>query len=97
MFINATSQLYDLLTFKQGLVTGSLYLVVLGLVMGVAAALIYLLPSNVRRPSCMRLVGVVAFGLLQDLITRHAVELGCADASDSVPLRNRMVCPSRVR
>jgi branched-chain amino acid transport system permease protein len=68
MFINATSQLYDLLTFKLGLVTGSLYLVGLGLVMGVAAAIIYLLPSNVRRPIVLAASGVVAFGLLQDLI-----------------------------
>ncbi len=68
MFINATAELYGLLTFKQGLVTGSLYLMGLGLATGVAAAVIYLLPSKARRPIVTAIVGVVVFGLLQDLI-----------------------------
>jgi branched-chain amino acid transport system permease protein len=68
MFINGTAELYGLLTFKRGLAAGSLYLIGLGLAMGVAAAVIYLLPSKVRRPVVTAIVGVVAFGLLQDLI-----------------------------
>jgi branched-chain amino acid transport system permease protein len=68
MFIHATPDLYGILTFKQGAITGSLYLLGLGLVMGAAAAIIYLVPSNTRRPIVFAVVGVVSFGLLQDLI-----------------------------
>jgi branched-chain amino acid transport system permease protein len=68
MFINATPELYTLLTFKQGLVTGSLYLLALGLVTGIVAAVLYLLPSIMRRALTTGLVWVLAFGLLQDLI-----------------------------
>jgi branched-chain amino acid transport system permease protein len=68
MFINATPQLYDLLTFNLGLVTGSLCLAGVGLVMGVAAAIIYLLPSSVSRSIVLATTGVIAFGLLQELI-----------------------------
>ncbi len=68
MFINATPQLYDMLTFKQGLGAGSLLLVALATVFGLGAAVVYLLPSQVRRSVMYGLGTVVAFGLLQDLI-----------------------------
>ncbi len=69
MFISATAQLYELLTLKQGLANGSLALVILGVGLGAVSAIIYLLPSSARRAIVMALVGVVAFGLLQDLIS----------------------------
>jgi branched-chain amino acid transport system permease protein len=68
MFINATEELYGLLTFQQGPVAGSLYLLALGLVTGVVAAVIYRLPSIMRRAIMTGLVWVLALGLLQDLI-----------------------------
>lgn len=68
VFINATAELYELLTFGQGLALGSLYWLALGLGIGLAATLICLLPSNWRRATIQAFIGVVAFGLLQDLI-----------------------------
>ena len=68
MFINAVPDLYALLTFKQGLTIGSVYLVVVAVVSGLAAAVVYLLPSNLKRAIVNGLVAVVAFGLLQELI-----------------------------
>ncbi|MGQ9676193.1 MAG: branched-chain amino acid ABC transporter permease [Chloroflexota bacterium] len=68
VFINATAELYELLTFGQGLASGSLYWLALGLGIGLAATFICLLPSNWRRATIQAFIGVVAFGLLQDLI-----------------------------
>ena len=68
MFINAVPELYTLLTFNQGLVTGSIYLMVIAAVTGGIAGIIYLLPASVRRAIVYGLVAVFAFGLLQDLI-----------------------------
>ncbi len=68
IFISATKQMYDLLTLQQGLANGSLILLGLGLVMGLFAAVVYVLPSNVRRAVMTSLTVVIACGLLQDLI-----------------------------
>ena len=43
-------------------------LVLLGGAMGMVAAVLYLLPSKIRGPLVNALVGIVAFGLLQELI-----------------------------
>lgn len=69
MFVNATSQLYALLTFKQGVMTGSLFMLILGLVMGASSALVYLLPGRVRQSALGALALVVALGVLQELVT----------------------------
>lgn len=68
VFVNATAELYELLAFKQGLATGSLYWLALGLLFGLAAALVCLLPSSGRRAIMHGFIGIIAFGLLQDLI-----------------------------
>ena len=68
MFINAVPDLYALLTFKQGLTTGSVYLVLFAMAVGLAAAVLYILPSTLRRAITNGLVAIVALGLLQDLI-----------------------------
>jgi branched-chain amino acid transport system permease protein len=70
MFINATPLLYELLTFKQGVATGSLIQLIFGIGTGIASALIYLLPSRARRPILMGLVTILAFGFFQDWIIR---------------------------
>jgi branched-chain amino acid transport system permease protein len=76
MFINATPSLYDILTFKQGLIVGSFSLVVLATVIGILAGVINLLPTLVRRPIVYALVTVVVVGLLQDLITTTLQDFG---------------------
>ncbi len=68
VFVNATKQLYDLLTFNQGLTAGSLILLGAGLVAGVLAGLIYLLPVLWRGAVLTALLGTVLLGVLQDLI-----------------------------
>ncbi len=68
MMINATQELYDLLTFKLGVVTGSGVLLVFGLASGAVAALIYSAPDRLRRAIVVGLTAVFAFGLLRDLI-----------------------------
>ncbi len=68
MFINAVPDLYALLTFKQGLTTGSVSLVLLAVATGLVATIIFLLPSNARRAVMYGLVAVIGFGLLQELI-----------------------------
>lgn len=70
VFINATPQLYQLLTLKREAVTGSLMQLVLGTTAGIGAALIYVLPSRVRRPIVVGFIGILAFGFLQDWIIR---------------------------
>ena len=68
MMINATQELYDLLTFRLGAVPGSLVLLGVGLLSGVVAALIYLAPDRLRRAIIIGLTAVFAFGLLRDLV-----------------------------
>ncbi len=69
MLVNAVPQLYELLTFKQGLVMGSVWLLVIGLVLGSLAALALILPAKIRQPIINALVVLIALGVLQDLVT----------------------------
>lgn len=68
VFISATQQLYDLITFKLGLTTGSIVLLGLGAACGVAAAVVSLLTPVVRRAILTGLVAVVLLGVLQELV-----------------------------
>jgi branched-chain amino acid transport system permease protein len=69
VLVNAVPPMYDSITFHQGLVNGSLFLLGLGVVIGAAAALLFFLPSRVRRNIMMPLAWVIALGLFQDLLT----------------------------
>jgi branched-chain amino acid transport system permease protein len=69
MLVNAVPAMYDSVTFKQGLVAGSIFLLVLGVIIGAVSALLSSLPSRLRRIIVMPLVWVVALGLFQDLLT----------------------------
>ncbi|MGB8645959.1 MAG: leucine/isoleucine/valine transporter permease subunit [Anaerolineae bacterium] len=68
IFINATNQLYELLTFGQGIVIGSVIWLALGSAMGAIAAGIHLLPSNARRAILYGLAATSLLGILQDLV-----------------------------
>lgn len=68
VFVNAVPQLYALLTLGQGLVTGSVILLILGAVVGVLAALVHLASPQVRRMILFPLSWVIVIGLFQDLI-----------------------------
>lgn len=68
VFVNATPQLYELLTFKLGLLTGSVVLLIAGVALGALAGAILLLPDLPRRAILTTLIWVVTLGVLQDLI-----------------------------
>jgi branched-chain amino acid transport system permease protein len=70
VFVNATKQLYDLLTFSRGLATGSLMQLGFGLGAGLAAGLLNLMPPTFRRPIVIGIVTVVTLGFFQDWIVR---------------------------
>ena len=67
--ISATKPMYDLLTFKMGYVNGSIFLLALGAVCGLVAAILALLPNKIRSAALSGLVALFAFGLLQDLVS----------------------------
>lgn len=68
VFVNATPQLYDLLTFKQGLGIGSGILLISATGLGALAGALSFARPLVRRIFLTTLIGVVALGVLQDLI-----------------------------
>jgi branched-chain amino acid transport system permease protein len=68
MFANASPQLYEILTFELGVPNGLFTLLLAGLVMGLLAAGIFLLPQRLRKAVIIAVVSVVLIGLLRDLI-----------------------------
>ncbi len=69
MFINATPDLYNILTFGRDPITGSAFMLLVGVAIGIVTTLLLSLPSRVRRAILIPLGWVVTIGLLQDLIT----------------------------
>jgi branched-chain amino acid transport system permease protein len=68
ILVNASPTLYELLTFKQGMLIGSLLLLAAGVCSGLLAGLFYLLPNLVRRVLVIALACVVLTGMLQDVV-----------------------------
>jgi branched-chain amino acid transport system permease protein len=68
IFVTVTQGLIDFLTFDQGVGTGSVLLVALGLVAGAAGGGLRVLAPAVRRPLVTGLASVVVFGLLQRVV-----------------------------
>jgi len=68
VFVYAMPILYELLTFKQGIQTGIFLLLVAGALSGVLAGLFFLAPKLFRRVVITPLTGVVAAGVLQDML-----------------------------
>jgi branched-chain amino acid transport system permease protein len=68
VFINASPVLFNLLTFGQGLMGGSLLLLLTGALCGLSAGLLFLSPGLVRKVLITSLGSVIAVGVLQDLI-----------------------------
>lgn len=69
MLINASPGLFETLSFKVPLPLGALMPLLLGLVVGVLGAGIYLLPELHRKALIQALTWVIFVGLLRDLIT----------------------------
>jgi len=69
MFVNASPQLYELLTFGKDVIPGILTLLVVGMAMGGFAAGVSILPTRLRSAIIQALLLVVLVGLLRDLIS----------------------------
>jgi branched-chain amino acid transport system permease protein len=69
MLINASPELYTLLTFGLSLILGIPVLLVVSALAGLLGAGLFLLPSRLRVALIQALIGIVLLGLLRDLIT----------------------------
>ena len=69
MFVNASPELYALLTFSLSLVPGILALLAFSAFMGALGAALFLLPSRWRAALMQALIWVILVGLLRDLIS----------------------------
>jgi branched-chain amino acid transport system permease protein len=68
IFINSSPALFNLLTFGQDLMVGSLLLLLTGALCGLFAGLLFISPSLVRKVLITSLGSLIAVGVLQDLI-----------------------------
>ncbi len=68
IFINASPALYEFLTFKQGVGSGSFLLLLTGALSGLLAALFHIMPGLLRRMLIASLGSVIVAGVLQDLL-----------------------------
>jgi branched-chain amino acid transport system permease protein len=69
MLINASPELYTLLTFGLSFILGIPVLLVVSALAGLLGAGLFLLPSRLRVALIQALIGIVLLGLLRDLIT----------------------------
>jgi len=68
MFVNASPELYQLLTFKQEIITGLLILLGTGVIIGVITTGVFLLPKRLRSAVMQATLWVVLVGLVRDMI-----------------------------
>ncbi len=68
MFVAAHPQLFKMLTMDQGTWEGSALMVLVGAVLGLAGALLYIVPVVLRRPIIFGLVATGVMGLFQELL-----------------------------
>jgi branched-chain amino acid transport system permease protein len=68
VLINASEDLYRVLTFGQSTLVGAGLLIAFGLVIGLATAAVLLLPSRTRRVVTQVIAWVVLVGLMADLL-----------------------------
>lgn len=66
--INYSPQLIEVLTFGQGLVTGTILLGVVTVGVGVLGSGFYVLPPKIRRPILLGVMSVLLIGLLSEVI-----------------------------
>jgi branched-chain amino acid transport system permease protein len=76
MFINASPQLFGILTFGQGTGLGIVILLAVGLLLGAVAAGVLLLPARVRSAITQAVMWVLLIGLLRDLIVTVSFRWG---------------------
>jgi branched-chain amino acid transport system permease protein len=68
MFVAAHPQLFKMLTMDQGTWEGSALMVLVGAMLGLAGALLFIVPDILRRPIIFGLIGAGLIGLFQELL-----------------------------
>jgi hypothetical protein len=68
MFVNASPELFDLLTFGVAGAAGILILLLVGMVMGLISAVLYQFPTRLRSAVTTGLMVTILIGLMRDLI-----------------------------
>ncbi len=76
MFINASPELFEILTFGQPLLIGVLLLILVNILVSEVTVAIYLLPEKARRMTMQTLVWVGLIGLLADLLRIISTQWG---------------------
>ena len=76
MLINASPELYKILTFNQSNIIGALLLLVIGLVIGTVAVGVRLFPERLRNTLIQATFWVFMIGLLRDLIVTVSYRWG---------------------
>ena len=80
VLINISPELISLLTFSLDFLPGIFLLLVLGILIGGLAAIMYFLPSKLRNPLVAGLLAVVIAGLISGLIRTTFSEIGLPSA-----------------
>lgn len=76
MFINASPELYAVLSFGRGVGLGALIMLGVGLLMGAVAAGVLLLPERIRIALTRAVIWVLMVGLLRDLLVNVSLRWG---------------------
>jgi branched-chain amino acid transport system permease protein len=76
MFLNASPELYALLTFNLSLAAGILALLGFSSLVGALGAAIFLVPARPRNALIQAIVGIVLIGLIRDLLVTIASTWG---------------------
>lgn len=80
VLINVSPELISLLTFSMDVLPGIFLLLVLGVLIGGLAAIMYFLPTRLRNPLVAGLLTVVIAGLISGLIRTTFSEIGLPSA-----------------
>ena len=76
MFINASPELYGILTFGHGVALGTLTLLGMGLLLGAVAAGVRFIPERIRNALTQAALWILLLGLMRDLIVTVSFRWG---------------------
>lgn len=76
VFINITPQMFDMMTFGQGMLLGSLVLIVLFTICGLVAGSFHLIPRRLSRSILLSVAWILSLGVLSDVLRQALNQLG---------------------
>lgn len=76
IFINITPQMFDIMTFGQGLFLGSLILILLFTICGLVASTFHLMPRRLSRTILLTVAWILSLGVLSDVLRQSLNQLG---------------------